>query len=252
MTGNRDFINKNVIVTGAGRGLGKAIAIEFARRGSSVALFGKTEENLVAVSETINQFGGKSFVITGDVRATDHVNRCVDETLKRLGGIDILINCAGIFRSSPSDAVTLEDWNEIIDTNLTGTYLFCKVAGQEMLKKGDGKIVNFCSLLSHTAFPERMAYASSKGGVLQLTKVLGIEWIKKGINVNAISPGMIQVAGPHPTISQESLINRIPAGRIGKPSDIVGPVMFLASEDANYIAGQTIVVDGGWLSDGFL
>lgn len=178
----------------------------------------------------------------------------MDLTISHFGGLDILVNCAGVFKLSPSIEVEVEEWENIIKTNLTGTFLACKTAGKEMIKNRSGKIVNFGSLLSFTAFPERLAYASSKGGVLQLTRVLGIEWINKGVNVNAVVPGMIEIETPHPSkqLTNESLMKRIPANKKGSTNDVVGPTLFLSSSLSDYIVGQTIVVDGGWLSYGYV
>jgi 2-deoxy-D-gluconate 3-dehydrogenase len=255
--GQNRFEGKKALVTGGGRGLGKAIALALGAEGAAVAVFSRTADPLVEVVAEIRRHGGSGLAITGDARARPDVERAVAETVETFGQLDILVNCAGTFRMGPSVDATLEEWHEIIDTNLTGTYLFCQAAGRLMLSYGEGKIINFASLLSFVAFPERAAYAASKGGVLQLTRVLGVEWIKGGVNVNAIAPGMISVETPHPLSTQDDDIGRkfrarVPIGRLGKTSDIVGPTLFLASADADYIAGQVLVVDGGWLSYGYV
>ncbi|MFD8796314.1 SDR family NAD(P)-dependent oxidoreductase, partial [Streptomyces vinaceus] len=169
------------------------------------------------------------------------------------GGVDVLVNAAGLFDLGPTTGFSVDAARGLLDTNVIGTFLTCKVFGGRLLEQGHGKVVNFCSLLSYTAFPERAMYAASKGGVLQLTRSLGVEWAARGVNVNAVAPGMIRIETPHPAaLAEDAIVGRIPARRRGRPQDIVGPVLFLASPEADYINGQTLVVDGGWLSYGYL
>jgi NAD(P)-dependent dehydrogenase (short-subunit alcohol dehydrogenase family) len=253
----RRFAGQKALVTGGGRGLGKAVALALADEGAAVAVFSRTAGQLAGVVEELLGRGAQGLAVAGDAREEADVERAVAETLAAFGRLDVLVNCAGVFSMWPSTEGTLEEWRSIIDTNLTGTYLFCRAAGRAMLESGRGKIVNFASLLSFVAFPERAAYAASKGGVLQLTRVLGVEWIKRGVNVNAIAPGMISVETPHPLTAQDDSVRqrfqaRVPMGRLGRPSDIAGPTLFLASAEADYVAGQTLVVDGGWLSYGYV
>lgn len=251
------FDGQVALVTGGGRGIGRAIALALVAEGAAVAVFSRTTQQLESVVREIEQGGGRAIQVAGDVREVTAVEQAVEQTCATFGCVDVLINCAGVFHLGPSEVGSLEDWQTIIDTNLTGTYLFCQAVGRHMLAAGRGKIVNFGSLLSFVAFPERAAYAASKGGVLQLTRVLGVEWIKRGVNVNAVCPGMIKVETPHQLIARRELREeqfkaRIPAGRVGAPRDVVGPTLFLASSDADYVAGQTVVVDGGWLAYGYL
>lgn len=255
--GLQRFAGQKALVTGGGRGLGKAIALALADEGASVAVFSRTASQLAGVVEEARGRGAECRAVAGDARVEADAERAVAETLEAFGRLDVLVNCAGVFSMWPSAEGALDEWRAIIDTNLTGTYLFCRAAGRAMLEAGRGKIINFASLLSFVAFPERAAYAASKGGVLQLTRVLGVEWVARGVNVNAIAPGMISVETPHPLTSQDDSVRqrfraRVPMGRLGRPSDVVGPTLFLASAEADYIAGQTLVVDGGWLAYGYV
>lgn len=257
MNAESRFSGKASLVTGGGRGLGKAVASALAAEGADVAVLSRTELELEAVAQEIHEHGGRALAITGDVRHPPDAERAVEATLSCFGRIDILINCAGVFNVSSSLETEIEEWQSILDTNLTGTFRFCQAAGRVMSKHGGGKIVNFGSLLSFIAFPGRAAYAASKAGVVQLTRVLGIEWIRQGVNVNAVVPGMIRIETRHPLVergelTEERITARIPAGRRGEPRDIVGPTLFLASPAADYIVGQTLVVDGGWLANGYV
>jgi NAD(P)-dependent dehydrogenase (short-subunit alcohol dehydrogenase family) len=250
------FAGKTALVTGGGRGIGRAIALGLAAEGARVVVFSRSPGQLQEVVERIHEERGTAIAMAGDVRRQEDVDLAV-AAAGELGGLDILINCAGVFSMGPSHSYAGRDWQEVLETNLTGSYLCCQSAGRVMLAAGRGKIVNFASLLSFVGFPERAAYAASKGGVLQLTRVLGVEWARQGVHVNAIAPGMIQVETPHPLQGgdptlRDRLRSRVPAGRLGRPADVVGPTLFLASEEADYIAGQVLVVDGGWLAYGYL
>ncbi len=259
MTGDRQarFGGKTALVTGGGRGIGRAIARGLATEGARVVDFSRTQAELADVVRIIREQHGEAIAVAGDVRRQTDVDSAVQTAAERFGGLDILVNCAGVFSMGSSLSYSGQDWQSVLETNLTGTFLFCQAAGRVMTTARRGKIVNFASLLSFVGFPERAAYAASKGGVLQLTRVLGVEWARQGVNVNAIAPGMIQVETPHPLDSDDSTLrdrmrSRTPAGRLGQPADIVGPTLFLASPEADYISAQILVVDGGWLAYGYI
>ncbi|MFF4545793.1 SDR family NAD(P)-dependent oxidoreductase [Streptomyces sp. NPDC001435] len=242
-----------VVVTGGGRGIGRAVALGFAERGARVALLARTASQVRSVADEIEALGAESLALTADVADEKQVLRCAEQVTETFGGLDVLVNAAGVFDLGPTTEFPAEDARGLLATNVMGTFLTCKVFGRHLLDQGHGKVVNFCSLLSYTAFPERALYAASKGGVLQLTRSLGVEWAARGVNVNAVAPGMIRIETPHPAaLAEDAIVGRIPARRRGSPRDIVGPVLFLASPEADYINGQTLVVDGGWLSYGYL
>ena len=251
------FAGRSALVTGGGRGLGRAVALALAAEGAAVGVFSRTEAQVAGVADEIAAQGGRAVAIAGDVRSSDDVARCLDVIAAAFSRVEILVNAAGIFRMGPALDQDRGQLDELLATNLVGTYAMCQAFGRQMIERGSGKIVNFGSLLSFTAFPERAAYAASKGAVLQLTRTLGVEWAPHGVHVNAIVPGMIAIEDPHPAIvagrlTSDEITRRIPAGRRGRPGDIVGPTLFLASPEADYVYGQTLVVDGGWLSYGYL
>ena len=251
------FAGTSALVTGGGRGLGKAVALALAAKACSVTIFARTEAEVAATQAELRSIGGSGEGVVGDITLSDDVERAVEQAAAGSGRIDILINAAGGFVTSPSIEGDSSIMRDMLETNLVGAYSACAAAARRMKKSGGGRIVNFGSLLSFTAFPERAAYAASKAGLVQITRVLGIEWAPYGIAVNCIVPGMIQIETPHPLMTQgrmaeSQLLARIPAGRRGRPEDIVGPVLFLASQDAAYMVGQSLVIDGGWLSYGYI
>lgn len=247
------FAGRRVLVTGGGRGIGRAVALGFAAEGAAVAVAARTADEVGAVAGELAESGTRALAVTCDVSDEDQVDTCFDRVLDAFGGLDVVINAAGVFDLGPTEDYAAGAARALLETNVVGTFLCCRAAGRHMLANGGGRIVNFASLLSFTAFPERALYAASKGGVLQLTKALGIEWAARGVNVNAVAPGMIKIETPHPSaLGEDEIVRRIPAGRRGATADLVGPVLFLSSDDAGYICGQTLVVDGGWLSYGYL
>ncbi|GED10738.1 SDR family NAD(P)-dependent oxidoreductase [Cellulosimicrobium cellulans] len=252
------FEGRTVLVSGAGRGIGRACALAFAREGAHVAISSRTADELRSVSAEIAALTGRPAPWrTIDVSVEDEVVAGVEELTRELGHVDVLVNCAGAFTSGPSESAEGDVIRAMLACNALGTMLTCREVGRSMLERGSGRIVNFASLLSFTAFPGRTAYAASKGAVLQATRSLGVEWASRGVTVNAVAPGMIRVETVHPqvaagTLSEDEIVNRIPMRRRGVPQDVTGPVLFLASDDAAYVTGQTLVVDGGWLSYGYI
>jgi NAD(P)-dependent dehydrogenase (short-subunit alcohol dehydrogenase family) len=242
-----------VVVTGGGRGIGRAVALGFAARGAQVAVLARTRSQVTSVAGEIEERGAEGLAVPVDVGDEPAMREAAAQVVDTFGGVDVLVNAAGVFDLGPTTGFPLDSARALLDTNVLGTFLACKTFGTHLLEQGHGKVVNFCSLLSYTAFPERALYAASKGGVLQLTCALGVEWAARGVNVNAVAPGMIRIETPHPAaLDEDAIVGRIPARRRGRPEDIVGPVLFLASPEADYIHGQTLVVDGGWLSYGYL
>ncbi|MGI5506242.1 SDR family NAD(P)-dependent oxidoreductase [Lentzea sp. CA-135723] len=249
----RRFAGRRVVVTGGGRGIGREVALSFGAEGADVVLLARTTAQIESVRAELAEHGGRYLAITCDVSDPDQVAAAGRQVHDEFGAVDVLVNAAGVFSMGPTVEFGVEEARELLSTNVLGVYQCCRVFGRPMLERRAGKVVNFGSLLSFTAFPERAAYAASKAGVLALTKSLGVEWAAAGVNVNAVAPGMVKIETPHPgALAEDAITGRIPARRRGKPADITGAVLFLSSSEADYVNGQTLVVDGGWLSYGYL
>lgn len=248
-----DLSGKKAIVTGASRGLGKAIAEGLAEAGAEIVLFATTDK----IEKTAREWRAAGFSCHGAVvDIGDEKSRvaAMGRALELLDGkLDILVNSAGTQRRHKSEEFPLGDWEYVLGVNLTGTFRLCQMAAEVMLKQGSGKIINLASMLSFFGGYTVPAYAASKGGVAQLTKALCNEWARFGINVNAIAPGYMTtdmnaaLFDPQNPRCQE-ITNRIPARRWGVPDDLKGVALFLASAASDYVNGAVIPVDGGYLS----
>jgi NAD(P)-dependent dehydrogenase (short-subunit alcohol dehydrogenase family) len=251
------FSNKNVLVTGSGRGIGRAIALAFAREGASVAVNSLHGETAEPTAEDVRRLGRKAVAIVADVSVEDQVNAMVDRTVQELGGLDILVNNAGVSQPiMPTVEQSTEDWDRVIDVNLRGTYLCVRAAGRWMVKKGSGKVVNIASAAGLTGQPMRTAYAPSKAAVINLTRDLAVEWAASNINVNSVAPGYVLtdlVAGllASGRIDEKAIVRRTPLGRLSTVEDIAHTVLFLASDEARNITGVNIPVDAGWTANGW-
>lgn len=241
---------KVAAITGATRGIGRAMAIALAEAGSDIALLQRSKEFL-GVKEEIERLGRKCFIVNCDLENASEVSEAISSVVAYFGNLDILVNNAGIQRRSPAVDFAEEDWDAVMNVNLKTVWLLCQQAGRQMLKQGSGKIINMASLLSYQGGITVPAYAAAKGGVAQLTKALSNEWAAKGVNVNGIVPGYIATDMNEALINDETrsrqIIERIPAGRWGEADDFKGAVVFLASNASAYIHGHLLAVDGGWL-----
>ena len=250
MTNPFDLTGKVAVVTGANTGIGQAIAIALAEAGADVACVGRTPaEDTVA---KIRALGRKAEIVSADLSTIEPVQRIVDETVAKLGGLDILINNAGIIRRADAVDFTEQDWDAVVDTNLKSVFFLCQAAGRHMIANGGGKIVNIASMLTFQGGIRVPSYTASKSGIGGLTKLLANEWAAKGINVNAIAPGYIATNNTAALQADEernaSILGRIPAGKWGDASDLGGAAVFLSSAAANYVQGHILAVDGGWLA----
>lgn len=243
------FSDRVVFVTGASRGIGRAIALVFARAGARVALVSRTVEQLQEVADEVRASGGKALVVPTDVAVASEVDRAVEHVVDKWGRLDVLINNAGLIDFGPLDQIEPAAWDRVIGANLTGAYLCSRAAAAVMERQQDGRIVNITSVSAQTGgVSGGVHYTASKGGLAAMTKTLARDLAPHGITVNAISPGQID-ADPKllsPEQRQE-VTAMIPLGRLGEPEEIAYAALFLASPMADYITGTTIDVNGGIL-----
>src|SRR5256884_2621927 len=242
--------DKVALVTGASTGLGQAIAIAFAEAGANVACHGNTHAPDVTC-EAVTRAGRQAFAVMGDLSDRETPRRLIETTIAHFGSLDILVNNAGTIHRSQAIVYPEKDWAEVIEVNLNSVFRLSQLAGRHMIERGRGRILNIASLRSFQGGVTVPAYAAAKGGVAQLTKALANEWAGKGINVNAIAPGYMRTSNTKALQEDETrnrqILERIPAGRWGEPSDLAGAAVFLASSASDYVNGHVLVVDGGWM-----
>ena len=244
--------SKTAIVTGGGRGLGQYMAEALSEAGANVVLCSRKKEALEEVKEGIEEKGGKALALACDVTEPDDVENVVSETEERFGAIDILVNNSGATWGAPPLEMPLEKFDQVMWVNVRGTFLMSQAVGRRMIERGEGgKIVNIASIAGLVGgrpdYMQTIGYNSSKGAVISMTRDLATSWAQHGINVNAIAPGWFPTKMSSGLIEQfeDKMLEDIPLKRFGSPEDIKGVILFLASPAANYVTGQTIVVDGG-------
>jgi 2-dehydro-3-deoxy-D-gluconate 5-dehydrogenase len=245
-----DLSGRVAVVTGARRGIGRGLALGLARAGADLAVVSRTvAEEVVA---DIEGLGRRCVPIAADLGHPAQVDRVIPEAVRALGRVDILVNNAGVTIRSPALEVTPHDWHRVLQVNLHAVFTLCQQAARDMLPRRQGKIINIASMMSFQGGILIAAYTASKGAVAQLTKLLANEWGAQGINVNAIAPGYIETDLTRPlqedAARNAAILARIPAGRWGRPDDLAGAAVFLASRAADYVHGHVLAVDGGWLA----
>lgn len=245
---------KTGVVIGGTSGIGKALSIGLAKEGADIVASSRRENNVEEVAAEMEALGRKTLRIPSDVCDRPSLENLLARTLERFGKVDILINCAGKTKRTPTLMQPEEEWQDIINTNLTGTLRGCQIFGKHMLERGYGRIINIASLGTFVGLNEVAAYAASKAGVASLTRSLAVEWSKKGVLVNAIMPGVFRTAlNAHlldNTPRGKEFLMRTPMGRFGKTEELIGAAVYLASDAASFVAGQILAVDGGFLASG--
>lgn len=249
-----DLSNRTAVVIGGTSGLGRAISVALARSGANVVPTGRRDDLVAEVCSEIETFGRKTLRDTVDVSCRESIDALRDTVLEKFGTLDILVNSAGRTARKPTAEVSENEWAEIFDTNLTGMLRACQSFYEPLKLSGRGRIINVASLASFVAFHEVAAYGASKAGVLALTRSLGSEWARDGINVNALVPGVFptKLNGEllNGTERGREILTRTPMRRFGSAEELTGAAVFLASDAASFITGQTIAVDGGYLASG--
>jgi NAD(P)-dependent dehydrogenase (short-subunit alcohol dehydrogenase family) len=238
------------LVTGASKGIGADLARALANAGAQVAVAARNVVALEKLAAEIEDGGGEGFAVEMDVSSVASIRSAVDSVAARFGGLDIMVNNAGLGANHPAEEVTEADWDEMIDVNLRGLFFSCQAAGRVMLERGAGRIINMSSQAGVVGIRDHAVYCASKGGVNMLTKVLALEWSARGVTVNAIAPTFIYTPGTAERLDQPDylagVLDRLPIGRVGTTTDVAGAVIYLASPAGAMVSGHVLLVDGAW------
>ncbi len=252
MTGTKlfDLTDRIAVVTGASRGLGRAMAVGMAGAGATIVAVGRSEEALQETAAAVGQVAGRVEISRTDLCDDSAVQEMVDRTLSKFGRIDVLVNNAGITAMQRTINISKAEWNRVIDTNLNTVFVVSQSVGKSMIAKKNGSIINISSVLGKAASNQSLHYCASKAAVIQMTKALALEWAPHRIRVNCIAPGFFR--NDMTRVQQENerhlsfLMNKIPLARFGEPEEIVGSAIYLASDASTYVTGSTLLVDGGY------
>lgn len=245
-----ELAGKTVVVTGGSKGIGRDIARTFAELGANVVISGRNQEPLDEALRGLQEFNPRCIAVAGDLSAVTEVRRLIDTAADTFGTVDVLVNNAGVNIAKPAMDVTESDWDTVLDLNLKSAFFASQAAAKYMLAQKSGRIINISSQMAFVGYIKRAAYCSSKGGMVQLTKALAVEWAKDGVKVNAVAPTFIETELTAKMFEDEAfrkdVESRILLDGLAQPKDISGAVLYLASDLANFVTGETIKVDGGW------
>jgi gluconate 5-dehydrogenase len=245
-----DLTGKSALVTGGSKGIGFGMAQALAHAGADIVIVSRNLAEGETAARQMRDMGRKSIALSCDVTSPVQVSEMVKKAVEAFGKIDILLNNAGMNIRKPVTEIAEEDWDKVLDTNLKGIFLVAQAVGREMIKRKSGKVINIASIFGVVGIPWLASYCSSKGGVVQLTRVLALEWAQYNINVNCIGPAYIRTPMTAGWLNDKERLDAIlsctPLGRLGEVEDLAGPVVFLASDWSNYVTGHTLLVDGGW------
>jgi NAD(P)-dependent dehydrogenase (short-subunit alcohol dehydrogenase family) len=249
-----DLRSKVAVIIGGTSGIGRTLSLGLAEAGADVIASARGKQNVDQVASEIEARGRQTLRHPSDLCDRKSLEQLAEASLERFAKIDILVNCAAKLKRVPTLDMAEDDWRDIIDTNLTGTFRACQVFGKHMLERGYGRIINIASLNTFVALSEVAAYAASKAAVASLTRSLAVEWSKRGVLVNAIAPGVFRTAFNRDLLDStargEELLMRTPMGRFGQTEELIGAAIYLASDAASFVSGQVLVVDGGFLASG--
>lgn len=247
-----DLKGKTAIVTGAGKGIGRSIALALAASGASVYAVSRTPKDLDLLKEEIEKTCGKCSIAICDVKSVEQIEEMIEQVYRQTGIIDILVNSAGLNIQAHTLDVTEEQWDTIMNTNLKGAFFTSQAAARKMKERRGGRIINITSQMAFVGYYKRVVYCASKGGLTQATKAMAVELAEFNIKVNCIAPTFLKTPLTEPMFKDQDfyneVISRIPLGKIGKPEDVAGAVLYLASDSADLVTGSSILVDGGWVA----